>query len=168
MIVYKILGVTAVLMIAAWGGYEKGSKDKNDEWQLRWNEQERTILADNAAHYQRQAELQAEINNINQVNDYAQQKINELTDANRALSATTNSLRTESQAAAKRIAACSKNAATTNSSQTTKTGADLLAGLFDESTERNQRLAGEAEAYRIAGEACEKAYKEAQRVINGE
>lgn len=168
MIVYKILGMAAVLMIAAWGGYGKGSKDKHSEWQARWNQEQSTILADNAAHYQRQAQLQAEINNINQVNDYAQQKINELTDANRALSVTTNSLRTESQAAAKRIAACSKNAAATNSSQAAQTGADLLAGLFDESTERNQRLAGEAEAYRIAGEACEKAYEEARRVINGQ
>lgn len=164
--IYKYLAIGAFVCVIVWAIDDFGYDRAANEWQVKWDDREKEIKDAKIAHQKELLELQSQLNNVNQVNEYASQKINKLETNNRSLSANVDSLLKQSKKYAATIKRYANDPAFAGTGKTTATGPDLLAELFGKSVERNQQLAVEADRYRIAGLACEKAYATVEHLIN--
>ncbi len=156
MIVYKILGVTAVLMIAAWGGYEKGRKDKESEWQARWNQEQAEITTQNLEHERSVRELEQKLQSkADEVDENAKQKFNSAQNDAADASDAGNGLRESARAAAARAGECPKDPTNATLREAATKASRMLANVLEESSRHAAQVAKHADEARIAGEACE-------------
>jgi septal ring factor EnvC (AmiA/AmiB activator) len=164
--IYKYLAIGAFVCVIVWAIDDFGYDRAANEWQVKLDDRENKIKDAKIAHQKELLELQSQLNNVNQVNEYVQQQVYQLENTNRSLSVNIDSLRESAKKYAATIKRYANDPAFAGTGKTTATGPDLLAELFGKSVERNQQLAVEADRYRIAGLACEKAYATVEQLIN--
>lgn len=157
---YLAGGALGLMLIlgSLWLAYSHGRSVVNEQWQGRWNKRDAedeaaALRATNAAR-----ELEKSRQNIiDQVQADAEKQIDiALTHATDA-SIAADGLRSQ---VARLLAAdrARRNSDPTVFSQTAENPGNLLAVVLDKSVQRNRELARIADAARIAGQACERAY----------
>ncbi|MEB5890010.1 DUF2514 family protein [Enterobacter roggenkampii] len=160
-----ILAFAAVMMLIAgliYGGYTSGQQTADQEWRLKWSIRDRKEAEDSARYQQtiRQLEQQRAIA-LREVTENAQNKITlAYADAARAQSAaerlqhTIRSIRRQlADSETGRLAAAA------GQRQSTTATAVLLTNVFSRADKRAGELAAYADRTRIAGETCEKLYR---------
>lgn len=152
--VAALLGVTHVI------AYRHGAGTADAEWTAKWEQQARQ-LADaerNAIQLARGEELRRQAA-VNEVTRNAQEQIDQArADADRARAAA-DSLRDQAKRVASKAGAACGNTGAASAGRAATATAMVLADLFGRADEAAGQLAQYADRARVAGQACEQAYK---------
>ena len=152
--------IAGLLGVSHWWAYERGSSAASLEWQDKWNQQARQ-LADaeqQAERTQRSEELRRQAA-INEVTKHAQEQIDQArADADSARAAA-DSLRDQAKRLAASAGKACGNTGAASAGRTATATAMVLADLFGRADEAAGELAAAYDRARIAGQACERAYK---------
>jgi hypothetical protein len=154
----KYIAISIVVVSVITGSYLKGQHDSNQEWQIKWNDQELAtanamIKAEQDARIKTQ-ELQRKIDEVAADAKFLEEKIQ--LDAN-VTNASVNSLREQARIYAAKANKCSS---ASTGGDPAKSSSMVLAELLDRSVERNKELAEAFDRSRAAGLACQAAYGE--------
>lgn len=149
----------AILVGVVWLSYDHGRSVERSEWQTKWSKRDTDDLqasldASEAERSREQAHQKA----INQVQVDAEKQIDTALTHAADASLAADGLRGQ---VAKLLAAdrARRDTCAASSGTPTENPGNLLAVLLDKSVQRNRELAAFADSARIAGLACEAAYK---------
>lgn len=148
-----------LLVGVVWLSYDHGQSVEKAEWQAKWNKRDSDDLqaAKDASEAERSLE-QAHQKAIDQVQADAEKQIDTALTHAADASLAADWLRGQ---VAKLLAAdrARRDSCAPSSSQAAENPGNLLAVVLDKSVQRNRELAALADSARIAGLACEAAYK---------
>lgn len=150
-ILYRLIAVFALFAGYTYLVYDYAVDSNNDAWAIK-------IIESNAKADKKIAAIEKNWQDkITEVDQYGIDKINTMS----AHVADARSERDRLQLIyTSTLKRCSTNTSTSSGSEAAHEKPDLHANVFRELVERAEGLAGEADSYRIAGEACEE-YAEA-------
>lgn len=157
---YLADGALALFLIAGslWLAYSHGLSVKDAEWQALWEKRntEDAAAALKASNQARELE-RARQRTIDQVQADAEKQIDEARTHAADASTAADGLRSQVD---KLLAAdrARRNTCPGTGSKAAENPGNLLAVVLDQSVARNRELAAIADAARIAGQACERAY----------
>lgn len=157
--IYKYLAIAAIVCGIVWKIDDFGYDRASNEWQGKWDKQEKKVKDDNLEHEKKIRELQTELQSTaDRVNKDAKVQIDKLESDLLAANASTSSLRDKVTKYAASAKKCASNTGATNASETADTPAVVLGRMFSWADQSAGELAEFADRSRIAGLACEQAY----------